>query len=431
MTDEHGNPEEGTDTDDVQGAYFAPGSPAEHRRGLLYQGDYQNESDGTGTAVRLHVRALATTGLPILLKPFSGLVLKNGVYEPLHLAGMSDTVRAEVGDLTNASISSVYPAIRHFVCHKSEDIARRVMRGAMGSLDDPELLMAARKTVYGATVMYSVWERDRVDDATVRELNRMGDNWVPCEQNAKMLRSCGVKNVAVMPHPFDPASPMLSLTRRKPMESKRFYFIGRWEPRKNPVEILWAFFETFKPGDDVHLTMKYHGEWDGYATFAQTIREIEDSTAWSFAAIEEHLTTIEGHITADKIVKLHFENNIYLAPSCGEAWCLPAFDAKLAGNTVIHTPYGGTEDFCSPYDDHWLEYNMEDVPASYGWPVGSQWARPSQGHLKKVMFNSKAPQQYFRSANFDAKFNLETVGKKMRERLAERFGDNAAGEYLK
>jgi hypothetical protein len=427
-----GNPKEGRTTADVQGAYFAPGKAAEHPQGILYQGDYQNESDGTGIAIRLNVRALATTGLPVLLKPFTGTVLtQRGLYESLHVAGVSDAVREDVGAFTTTSISSLHPVIRHFVCHKAEEISRRVMRGALGSLDDPELLLRARKTLYGGSVLYSVWERDRIDHATVRELSQMGDNWVPCQQNADMLLKCGVPNVAVIPHPYDPESPLLKLTRRKPMKSRRFYWIGRWEPRKNPVDILWAFFGAIRPGDDAHLTMKYHGQWEGYPTLVQTLDSIIEETEWTREQIDAHLTTIQGYIRPDQILKLHFENNIYLAPSAGEAWCLPAFEAKLAGNRVIHTPYGGTQDFCDPIWDLEVPYTMGDVPLTYGWPAGSQWARISLQGLQQQIETVTPPSGYHLNPIFEERFSLKAVGALMRARLVERFGNTKSGEYLK
>lgn len=430
MSDEMpGNPEEGRDTEEIKGAYFAPGAPAQHPRGVLYQGDYQNEADGTGIAIRLHARALASTGVPVLLKPFSGLVLTGkGLFEPMHLAGIPDAVREEVGDLPNTSVGALYPVIRHFVVHKAEDIARRVMRGATGGLDDPETLMKLRRAAYGASVLYSVWERDRVDDQTVREMNRMGDNWVPCEQNAEMLRRCGVERVFVIPHPFDPAGQLPKLARRKPIAAKNFYFIGRWEPRKNPVGILWAFVNAFNPGDNAHLTMKFHGAWDGYPSFKQTIEQIcETHPQWTRAAIDKHVTPIEGHLRPDQILKLHFENNIYLAPSSGEAWCLPAFEAKVAGNMVIHTPYGGTADFCDE-SDYALSYALKEVPFSYGWPMGSKWAEPNLEELSLFMHACDPPAAFGR--RISERFSLPAVGVQMRARLVEMFGSEPAGGHL-
>lgn len=407
----------------VSEAYFASGSAAEVEQGVLYQGDYQHEADGTGIAVRLHARALSSAGVPVLLKPFTAAVLNDrGVYEPIHVKGVSERVQAEVGDLPNASIGRLFPQIRHFVVHKPEDISKRLMRGAMGALDNPELLMQARKAVYGSSVLYSVWERDRIPDAMARELRRMGDNWVPCQQNVEMLRASGVTNVCAMPHPYDPSSPLLHLTRRKPMTTKRFYFIGRWEPRKNPVLLLETFAKAFRPGDDVHLTMKFHGQWEGYPSFDQTVEHILEDGVWTREQLLSQVTPVRDQLRPDQIVKLHFENNIYVAPSSGEAWCLPAFEAKLSGNRVVHVPYGGTADFCEEQDCE-VSYHMGPVPETYGWAPGSRWAIPDEEHLCSILMNILPPGEYVRTQQFEEKFSLETVGKRMEERLRAVWGE--------
>lgn len=404
--------------------YFAPGSSADHDQGVLYQGDYQNESDGTATAIRLHALALAQAGAPLLLKPFTARVLSSdGVYEPLWKAGVPKRVEEQVGTLTNTSIHSLFPAIRHFVIHKPEDISRRLMRGTMGHLDDPELLLKARKSVYGSTALYSVWERDRVDDVTARELRRMGDVWVPCQQNADMLRSCGVENVFVVPHPYEESNPLLHLTRRRPIKEKRFYWIGRWEPRKNPVLLLESFCEAFSPEDDAHLTMKFHGQWEGYPTFEQTVEHIVEEGKWTRDQLYAKITPVEGFLRPDQIVKLHYENNIYVAPSSGEAWCLPAFEAKLAGNKLIHTPYGGTADFADNSTDLSIFFSMEKVPESYGWPPGSLWAQPDASSLTAYLKNSAVPQSFERPAYFNERYSMEAIGLRMKDRIRQVWGE--------
>ena len=412
--------------------YFAPGGASAEDVGVLYQADYQHEADGSAIAARLHARALRDTGVPVLLKPFSAIVQTDkGTFEPLHVAGVSDAVRKEVGDMPSTSISALFPIIRHFVIHKPEQISRHLLRGALGHLDNPEVLLKGSRTVYQNSVIFSVWERDILGDAISRELKRVGDNWVPCKHNADLLRRSGVEHVAVIPHPFDPASPLCHLTKRKPKASPRFYWIGRWEPRKNPVKLLEAFFAAFKPGDDAHLTMKYHGNWEGYPTAKQTLAHIqEEHPHWTDAAIEEHLTLIGHQLRADQIMKLHFENNIYVAASSGEAWCLPAFDAKVSGNRVIHTPWGGTADFCDKKDRE-IHYELGPVPDSYGWTPGTKWAEVDQQDLTNILRSTLPPKSHDRDPSFDEKFSLAAVGKLMRERLAERFGDSLNGGYLK
>jgi glycosyltransferase involved in cell wall biosynthesis len=408
---------------DASIAHFAPGSAADFDQGVLYKGDFQHPNDGTAIAIRGHARALADVGVPVLLKPHSAQVLtSSGRYEPLHFAGIPDSVRAEVGKLTTASIGRLHPVIQHFVIHKAEDISSRLLRGAVGPLDDPENILQARVAIYDNTVVYSVWERDRLDEATIRELRQVRDVWVPCEMNAEMLIKNGLRpeQVFVVPHPYPSDSPLLHLYRRAPYPEKRFYFIGRWEPRKNPALLLETFCRAFEPGGSESLVMKYHGAWQDYPTFAETVRKIVAEGKWTERQIHEQVTAIEGFLRPDQILKLHYDNNIYAGPSEGEAFCLPAFEAKLAGNLVIHTPFGGTADFCDRTDLP-VAFKMGPVPPSYGWPRGSQWADVDGEHLCYTLQRCKPPESFKASRHFLDRHSSERVGMRMAGRLRERF----------
>jgi len=427
----------------IAGTYFAPGSKADHDYGVSYQGDYQHLADGTSVAVRLHARALALTGMPVLLRSFSAEVLtRAGIYEPMHAAGLEEEVLAEIrpnddpeNDLRNTSASKLPLSVKHFVVHKPEQLHQRLMRGVMGALDDPEKLMAARKVIYSQTVLFSVWERDRIDRAMARELSRLGGNWVPCEQNAEMLREAGVENVTVMPHPYDPEDPLAQLVRRDPkkIRGKRFYAIGRWEPRKGFAELLETFLLTFAPGEEAWLTIKSHGRWKGYPTAQEVIGNVlagPNPGGWTAETIEEHVMLIDGFCSRSRIRKLHYMNNIYVCCSHGEAWCLPAFEAKVAGNIMIHVPYGGTADFCDGRDRE-LPFKMGPVPESYNWTKGSQWAVWSLVHLRRELIDIRAPEKFERAPTFQALFSLRSVGYRMADSLLAILPEGRARTYLK
>jgi hypothetical protein len=53
------------------------------------------------------------------------------------------------------------------------------------------------------------------------------------------------------------------------------------------------------------------------------------------------------------------------------------FDAKIAGNRMILTGYGGQRDF-SGERDPLIPYEMVDVPPEYGWEQGAKWAKNDQ-----------------------------------------------------
>ena len=216
--------------------YFPDSVSAAHPYGVLYQGEFETPTDGTARAVRLHARALASTGIPVLLRSFSNVVVsEHGAIEPTFVVGIPEEVRAEVGHLLDTDIAEFRPAIKHVVIRSSEHLRQLLMpKGAIPlQASDIGQQIAMRDGIYGNTIVYSVWERDTIDPGIAASLARVKQCWVPCEQNRQLLVGAGVpaERVHVVPHPYERSSIELLCNRRPPKMHKgwkRFYSIGRW-----------------------------------------------------------------------------------------------------------------------------------------------------------------------------------------------------------
>lgn len=400
----------------------APGEAAKHPFAILYQGPWETLFDGTCVAVRRHARALSSTGVPVLLQSFTNMVINDhGMAEPSQ-GSIKQGVLDEVFSLTKTSAAKLIPRIKHMVVRDASHLTTAIIPRyvTMDAFSCPKEAIEARQGLFASTIMYTVWERDRIGQDIARQLSRCGQIWVPCEQNARMLVDSGVpdEKVFVVPHPFDPDADICKLVRRPSVKSKRFYAIGGWEPRKGFDLLLHAFVKAFCPGDDVHLTIKYNGgKWDNYPTPEEAVQnalstEWAAEHGWSMNTLANHLHMWEGREPADKILKLHFDNNIYVSPGHGEAWCLPAFDAKCAGNRMVHVAYGGTAEFCD-CSDVGVKFELGEVHPSYSWEPGAQWANYHVFDLATAMRKVEAPRCYARSPDFEDKFNMKVVGQEM------------------
>jgi len=417
-----GDPEQDTDFDASE-HYFASGSRATWTHGVEYHGPHETVADGTNLAVRLHSRALATAGVPVLLTSPEGRVVENGVARPVWEVGLPDDVDREVGALRSTSIGERAVRIVHAVVSDADALERLVLPLSTRDADPEHVAQLLRRTV-----LYTVWERDRINPAIARVMNAVAECWVPCQQNAQMLRESGVREVYVVPHPYDPASDMAKLTARRAQRvppgaaRKRFYSIGSWQPRKGSRQLLEAFLLAYGPRDDASLTIKTgQWSWPGYPGPEQTIDELlsrEDVTAkgWTAPLVAQRVKLITDQLGASQMVRLHYEHNIYVSAGHGEAWCLPAFDAKTAGNRLVHVPYGGTADFDDP-DDVRVAYQLGPVDPSYKWEEDAQWAQYDLADLVSALQAAEPPQSYERAAEFEHKFELAAVGEVMRERV--------------
>lgn len=416
--------------------YFAPGAAADAKYGVLYQAEWETAHDGTAVAARLHARALAAQGIPVLLKSFSGVVVnEEGVPEPVFAAGLPEAVAAEVGDLPQTSIQTLAIILRHMVVTGQVALENYLMpRHVVHS--DPEALMVMRRAMYESTITYTVWERDRVSPGVATLLSRCGQSWVPCRQNAAMLIRSGVPadRVHVVPHPYDPADPICKLTARRPYADKRFYAIGRWEPRKGLHELVGAFMQAFRPGDAARLTIKASGgKWKGYPTPEASVAEwLKRYDYWTPEKLAEHVTVDVRRYPRSKILKLHFDHNLYVLPSHGEAWGLPAFEAKLAGNRLVHVPYGGSADYCAT-EDVSVPFGMESVHPSYNWAVGAEWASFTVDSLAQALQKVQPPEVFERPSYYERVFGFDAVGRQMAALVLEQLDrvDPKAAAWLR
>lgn len=409
-------------------AEFAQGRPADHPFAVQYQGEYETPWDGTAVAVRAHARALASTGVPVFLRTFSGMVIDaHGLPQSVHIGGVPEVVRNEIGQLDKTVASAYCPVVKHLVVRDADHLNRVIIpRGAIPVAGiDAQILM--RKHHYDNTIVYSVWERDRVDPAIALTLSRVAECWVPCEENRQMLIRSGVpeEKIVVVPHPYDPESPVLKLRRRIPQaEWKRFYSIGRWEPRKGYAELIHAFLLGFRPGDKASLAIKYTGgKWPGYPTPEEALLSAAAdqrvrAQGWTADSIGAHVHLVEGRFPRPAILKIHFKNNIYVCSSHGEAWCLPAFEAALAGNSLVYVPVGGVSSFARPSagDVPVISPKLCPVPESYHWESDAQWQDYSIEDLAAALVLARAPTDHA-ARPLASLPSLASVGRQMRDRI--------------
>lgn len=412
-------------------AYFVESRKPAHQYAVMYQGEFETLWDGTAVAVRAHARALAGSGIPVLLRSFTGTVVdEHGNARPAHSVEPDPQVEREVGALELTTAESYFPVIKHLVVRDAEHLKRVVIPQGLVATDLSELT-ALRRHIFASTIVYSVWERDRVDPGIVKILSRVAECWVPCLANAHMLASSGVpeEKIFVVPHPFDPSDPILKLQqRRTDTEWRKFYSIGRWEPRKGYVALVRSFLDAFTPTDKVILTIKYTGgKWPDYATPEETLALCAEvptirAVGWTQEKIRERVKLIEGRFPRAAILELHYRNNIYVSSSHGEAWNLPAFEACLAGNQVVYVPSGGVEDFVGNGHVAVTPSQQRPVPKSYGWEADAHWMGYRTDHLSEALQKAWG----FRSHDVAVtkgidlrEYSLDAVGKLMRHRVLE------------
>lgn len=196
-------------------------------------------------------------------------------------------------------------------------------------------------------IAYTTWEGVTPISPIVEDALREFDYvWVPSEScKFRVGNVIGAETCKVVPHAYmETSRHCLVGPRVRPKNTDgtevgyAFYYVGAWNARKNPADVVRAFRRAFAAGDDVGLHMQCANA---------------RSTACKLADLEtgvhgDHLPpiTFSNHWASDdEMVAIRDSFDCFVSASRGEAWNLPAFEAMLHGNHVI-APFGqGSDEF--------------------------------------------------------------------------------------
>lgn len=282
---------------------------------------------------------------------------------------------------------------------------------------------------------FVAWETSSLHPKWSTSMTIIDEMWVPCEWNKEALINSGVdKPIYVIPHGIDPET--FSGEKEDDYfisglgeDTLKFYSIFQWMNRKNPEGLLRAYFNAFKPGEDVALVLKtYLGGNSGKDK--QYLREMivnikRDMNVGYYPKV----ILIGDILSKSQILGLHKYCDCYVGMHRGEGWGLPLFEAGLAGNPVIGTNCGGNLEFMDKDNSYLVDCQMTYVSGMStfnAWYLGNQqWAEPSPVHATELMRNVYENREEARSKglrlqeNIKSNFSWDTVADIMVERLSK------------
>ena len=454
-----GSPEMPSAEDFARPAVVAPGEPALLPLGIAYYAFWEDAADGMARHARAQVRALAASGLPVRLQstaPAGKYLLDDEV---------DQAVRDEVGYLRNVSFAETCLAIRQMVFNSARSLDWSICPAGARLAGFEHV-----RRVYENTIVYTSWERSTVDRSMVDVLNRCAAVWVPCERNQNVFSEAGVERVHCVPCPFDPGDAFRSARWRlgteilriqeqgekvlrfddprvaelmaeaaRPLgfaaprgpetvpDGRRFYAIGKWEPRKGYPDLIGAFLLAFTPQDRVSLFIKTSAwaRWEGYDTpdesLARWSADERVSRTWTKEQIARRVLIVSAKLPEGQLRDIHRQNNIYVSSSHGEAWDLPAFDAVAAGNALVHVGYGGSEDY-APAGSVRVPWTLAPVHPGYGWEPDAQWAEYKLDDLVEALRLAEAPRRRVQPPGLYGSYGMPAVGALMREHILGQRG---------
>eukprot|EP00759_Apiculatamorpha_spiralis_P021316 PhF_6_TR26216/c0_g1_i3/m.37368 len=274
-------------------------------------------------------------------------------------------------------------------------------------------------------VARSMYEFSRIPPSWVVACNApyVDEIWVPSKFVQNVFVESGVtKSIVVVPEATDPyvLDPDLytpfdtfntswryatndvgdhtQLFQGKHSTSTKFLSVFKWEARKGWDHLFEAYFEEFTAKDNVTLFIVTH-IWFPTLSLAQRNDPNNASAVMEiiinrFPTYFEHPETLPRFVIITEPVddvtlrRLYRTMNVFVLPTKGEGWCLPAMEAMSMALPVITTRWSGVLDFASDGNAYLIDVaTLELVPSDtpYHHVEGAQWAVPSVSHLQKLM----------------------------------------------
>lgn len=418
--DESGRRREPTNAE-LRDGYTAPGTDPDYPVALLYMADHETLGDGLCRQARTHARALADAGCPLRLQTIQNRVRHGDeYYQPAGEDFLDPGVLAQVRDLRRKSIG--YAGI----------VLHQTTLGSAAALDYmlvPHHMRshaAAVESLLARTIVYAPYEADRLPDEVASLLWRCGQVWVQCNANLRAFLRSGVpeSRIWVVPNAYDDSAPALAVRGTPVPLGKRFYHIGKWEPRKNQHQMIGAFLTAYGPRDAASLFVKTSafGDWPGYpagpgesiALWLQS-RSVQ-ARGWTEETVRKRVIVHTRQFSEEEIGNVHRVNNIYVTASHAEGWDYPAFDAALAGNAIVHVGNGGSEDYWKPEWGESIPFEIGFVDPGYvdriGWHPDSRWANPAFNDIVAALQRAKPPGSRQARPELD-RYHAGNIGKLM------------------
>ena len=239
----------------------------------------------------------------------------------------------------------------------------------------------------------TIWETTKLHPDWAGYINNNTDGViVGCPWNVEIFKASGVTvPIYVAEHGIEKnihknIKPM-NITNLNDSAYK-FYFIGQFTERKNPIDLIKAYLHAFDKGENVALIMKTYR-----SDYSETEKEAVRVTIKRLKFImpmENYppIYLILHMLSENEIRSLHALGDCYISLDRGEGWGLSSFEAGAHGNPLIVTGFSGTTTYAKPDNSYLVDYTLTPVSGMTWcpWYRGDQlWASPDVEHAANRM----------------------------------------------
>lgn len=244
------------------------------------------------------------------------------------------------------------------------------------------------------TILFTTLESDTIHEGYMRRCLQFDEIWVPCKANIKSFRRAGYpkKNLTYCPEGvysqfFSPAHQNM---KQYKSDEFTFFYNGDWSFRKGFDVLIPAFAKAFSPTDNVRLLLLAHYQGQNKENSRQHITSefIELCNSKNIQRFP-HIEFIYDYIPDPFMPDLINCTDVFVFPTRGEAWGLPAIQSMSCGKPVITTNWGGQLDYCNHKNSYLIDVEKFDTMDDYvslhvDFYKYQKFAFPSEKHLIKL-----------------------------------------------
>jgi len=280
------------------------------------------------------------------------------------------------------------------------------------------------------------FEGTEAPESWIKYCNMMDELWVPTEWDRKKFVKGGVNvPIHIIYQGIDPAyfHPDYAPMQTDAKESFKFLINAAWFDRKNIRNLIIAFQNEFKKGEDVCLIVKTInlGLNEGIENEVKSI--IDDKTGATVYIKEEAMPDY-------KLPSLYTMADCFVLPTRGEGWGLPLFEALACGLPVITTGYGAPNETLRDEKGeplpgvHFTSYREAFANTPYVYLQGKKWAEPNMAEFAKKMREVYENRREEKRKAIETgkiireKFSWEKVTLKIKERLQDIYKNEMVGK---
>jgi glycosyltransferase involved in cell wall biosynthesis len=274
-------------------------------------------------------------------------------------------------------------------------------------------------------IAYTAWETENLPQGWADLLNSMEEVWVPSTWNKQVFQESGVRTpIHVIPHvvngPIKAAQESLSFPDAC-QDGYVFYSIFQWLERKNPRQLLTAYFTEFTKEDDVFLLLKTYRMNCSNAE-KQAIRgDIENIKKSLNLRYYPPVIFFGDLLTREQISAVHGRGDCYVSLQRGEGFGIPLAEAMSHGKPVVTTRYGGCLEFMNDDNSFLVESRREPVQGMifrnyHGHMV---WGDPDIMEAKRLMRHC-----------YENQTEAKLVGQKAAQHIADNYNASAVADKI-